>query len=339
MQDSLVLSAKSDPRTFKRFLTGAATVFLLIIGAIVSIRLGAVDVSVLDIYAVLKGNMDNDNYHIIWNIRLPRIIVGILAGINLALSGAILQGILRNPLADPGIIGISAGAGLAAVGIMILFPEQSAFVPAGAFAGSILASLIVYFISWKKGLHPLRLILAGVAVSAFFGAMITVIMVFHSDKVQGTINWLAGGFQGRSWGQAQMILPYTIVGIIGAMASRRYLNILMLGDEVAKGLGIKVEAARLSLLALASLLASSAVSVAGLLGFVGLITPHMIRLIIGSDHRYLLPFSAAAGAVLIVYADTAARMIFSPVEIPAGVLMAFLGAPFFLYLLRGNLKR
>lgn len=166
----------------------------------------------------------------------------------------------------------------------------------------------------------------------------TVLMVFHSDKVQGTINWMAGGFQGRSWEHVKMILPYTIIGTAVALGSFKYLNILMLGDDVAKGLGLRVESVRLCYIALAAFLAASAVSVAGLLGFVGLIIPHVVRLLVGSDHKFLLPFSALLGAAIIIIADTGARTIFNPVEIPVGVIMAFLGAPFFLYLLRGKLR-
>lgn len=330
---------KKDPRQVKRFLAGGTGAVALIAGIILSILIGAVELSISDIIEAFSGNASGGNYHIVWNIRLPRIIVGALVGINLALAGAILQGVLRNPLADPGIIGVSAGAGLAAMVVMILFPERSGLVPLFAFIGAIAATLLVYLISWRRGIHPLRLVLAGVAVAAFFGAMISALMVFHSDKVQGTINWMAGGFQGRSWGHASMILPYTAAGGVITLLGSRHLNTLMLGDEVAKGLGMRVEAVRLGFLALASFLAASAVSVAGLLGFVGLITPHAVRLVVGSDHRILLPFSALFGAALIVFADTAARTIFSPVEIPAGVLMAFLGAPFFLYLLRGAMKR
>ena len=164
-------------------------------------------------------------------------------------------------------------------------------------------------------------------------------MVFFSDRVQGTVNWMAGGFQGRSWEHVKMILPYSAVGIVGVLASYRYLNALQLGDEVTKGLGVKVERARIILIILAALLAASAVSVAGLLGFVGLIIPHIMRLIVGSDFEYLLPTSMFFGAVLVVVADTVARTVFSPLEIPVGIFMAFLGAPFFLYLLKRKMHR
>ncbi len=330
---------KKDLRQMRRLLTGVAGAAALAVGMVVSILIGSVEVSVGDIAAALSGDSSGGNYHIIWNIRLPRILIGVLVGVNLALAGVILQGVLRNPLADPGIIGVTSGAGLAAMAVMILLPGRSGLVPLCAFAGAITATLFVYLLSWKRGIHPLRLILAGVATAAFFGAMISTLMVFHSDKVQGTINWMVGGFQGRSWDHVSMVAPYTVAGALITLMGYRHLNILLLGDEVAKGLGVRVEAVRLGFLCLASFLAASAVSVAGLLGFVGLIVPHAVRLVVGSDHRFLLPSSALFGAALIVFADTAARTVFRPVEIPVGVLMAFLGAPFFLYLLRGAMKR
>ncbi len=328
-----------DPRLSKRIITGAVGLVALITGAIGSIMIGAVDISISDIARVFFGDTGGANYYIIWNIRLPRIIVGAMVGMNLAIAGAILQCVLRNPLADPGIIGVTAGAGLAAMVIMILLPAHAALVPASAFVGALTASMLVYFISWKRGINPLRLILAGVALAAFFGAGISSLMVFYSDRVQGTINWMVGGFLGRSWGHVEMVLPYTIIGLATAFIGFKYLNILMLGDEVAKGLGMRVEPVRLGFIAISAFLAASAVSVAGLLGFVGLITPHAVRLIVGSDHKFLLPFSALFGATLIIFADTIARTIFSPVEIPVGVFMAFLGAPFFIYLLRVGMQR
>ncbi len=329
-----------DPRLSKRIITGIVGIAALVAGTIGSIMIGAVDISISDIARVFLGDIKGANYFIIWNIRLPRIIVGAMVGMNLAIAGAILQCVLRNPLADPGIIGVTAGAGLAAMVVMILLPAHSALVPVSAFVGALGASMLVYFISWQRGLNPLRLILAGVALAAFFGAGISSLMVFYSDRVQGTINWMVGGFLGRSWGHVEMVLPYTILGLIVAFVGFKHLNIIMLGDEVAKGLGMKVEPVRLGFIAIAAFLAASAVSVAGLLGFVGLITPHAVRLVVGSDHKFLLPFSALFGASLIIFADTVARTIFSPVEIPVGVFMAFLGAPFFIYLLRvGMMKR
>lgn len=329
----------ADPRMTRRAVISITGLAALALALLISIRVGAVSVSMSDIWNVFVSPAGTEVYQIIYNIRIPRVLVGALTGINLALAGCILQGVLRNPLADPGIIGVSAGAGLAAMAVMILWPGLTVLVPAMAFAGALVAAAIVFLLSWDRGVQPLRLILAGVALAAFFGGGMSALMVFHSDKVQGVVNWMAGGFQGRSWDHVSMILPYSIIGIVGAVLSYRYLNALQLGDDVAKGLGIRVEWARFLLVVLAALLAASAVSVAGLLGFVGLIVPHITRMLVGSDFEYLLPCAAVLGATLVVAADTVARTLFSPVEVPVGIFMAFLGAPFFIYLLRKGMRR
>ncbi|WP_188398275.1 iron ABC transporter permease [Sporomusa sp. GT1] len=329
----------ADPRMTRRAVISITGLAALALALLISIRVGAVSVSMSDIWNVFASPAGTEVYQIIYNIRIPRVLVGALTGINLALAGCILQGVLRNPLADPGIIGVSAGAGLAAMAVMILWPGLTVLVPAMAFAGALVAAAIVFLLSWDRGVRPLRLILAGVALAAFFGGGMSALMVFHSDKVQGVVNWMAGGFQGRSWDHVSMILPYSIIGIVGAVLSYRYLNALQLGDDVAKGLGIRVEWARFLLVVLAALLAASAVSVAGLLGFVGLIVPHITRMLVGSDFEYLLPCAAVLGATLVVAADTVARTLFSPVEVPVGIFMAFLGAPFFIYLLRKGMRR
>ena len=323
-----------DPRAKLRALVGITGVIAVMAALLSGVITGAVNVSVPEIWQTLAGSSDAESYQIIRNIRMPRLLTAAFVGMNLALAGCILQGVLRNPLADPGIIGVSAGAGLAAVTVMILWPAYSALVPVAAFAGALAALAIVFLLAWERGVHPLRLILAGVAVAAFFGGGMSALMVFHSDKVQGTVNWMAGGFQGRSWEHVRMILPYSLIGIVGSMIGYRYLNTLQLGDEVAKALGTRVEIARGMLVVLAALLAASAVSVAGMLGFVGLVVPHMTRMLVGSDFEYLMPCSALLGAALLVAADTVARTVFSPVEVPVGIFMAFLGAPFFLCLLR-----
>ena len=271
---------------------------------------------------------------IIWNIRMPRTIVGALVGINLSLSGAILQAIMRNPLADPHIIGISSGAGLAGVVIMILFPALEYLITPVAFVGAMLAAICIYILAWKNGIKPVRIILAGVAVSAFLSAGISGLMIFYSDRVHGALMWMVGGLAARSWPHVSIILPYAIIGLVLALASASYLNILQLGDEMARGLGVNVEATRIIMTAIAALLAASAVSVVGLLGFVGLVVPHAARLLIGSDYRYLLPAAALLGVAIVTLSDTFARVIFAPIELPVGIIMAFLGAPFFLFLLR-----
>ena len=330
-----ILPTEVHPRAHKRRLAIILGLAALVLALIVSASAGAVHIAPETIVPTLMGNGAPEDYRILYHIRLPRIITGALTGINLALAGCILQGILKNPLADPGIIGVSAGAGLTAMCIMILFPAEVKFVPLGAFVGAMIAVALVFALSWENGVDPMRMVLAGVAIAAFFGGAMTALMVFYSDRVQGTVNWMAGGFAGRSWHHVEMVLPYTLVGIAGTLLGSRWLNALQLGEETARSLGVNVARARVVLLLLAALLAASA----GMLGFVGLVVPHMVRLLTGSDFDYLLPAAAIWGAVLVAGADAAARIAFAPIEIPVGVFMSFLGAPFFLYLLKKGLRR
>ena len=299
-----------------------------------SLTKGSLDIKVEQIIAILQSPQMDAQSQIIWNIRLPRTIVGAFVGVNLAISGAILQAVMRNLLADPHIIGISSGAGLAGVTVMILFPHMDYLITPIAFLGAMAAAVCIYILAWKNGIKPVRIILAGVAVSAFLGAGISGLMIFYSDRVHGALMWMVGGLAARSWPHVGIILPYAIIGLILALVCANYLNILQLGDEMARGLGLNVEVVRIAMTAVAALLAASAVSVAGLLGFVGLIVPHAARLLIGSDYRFLLPASALLGIGVVTLSDTLARTMFSPVELPVGIIMAALGAPFFLFLLR-----
>ncbi len=310
---------------------------LMLGGIMISLIKGAVDISYQSIYQALFSGIVGTNEQIIYNIRLPRTIVGLLVGMNLALSGAILQAIMRNPLADPHIIGISSGAGLAGVTIMILFPAMEYLITPVAFIGAMLAAVCIYILAWKGGIRPVRIILAGVAVSAFLGSGISALMIFYSDRVHGALMWMVGGLAARSWPHVDIILPYAIIGFLLAFFGAKYLNILQLGDEIARGLGVNVELTRILMTAVAALLAASAVSVVGLLGFVGLVVPHAARLIIGSDYRYLVPASALLGMSVVTFSDTFARTAFAPIELPVGIIMAFIGAPFFLFLLRREL--
>lgn len=307
---------------------------LALLGSFLSLTRGSSVISLEQIMQILLAPGNDPQSQIIWNIRMPRTIVGALVGVNLALSGAILQAIMRNPLADPHIIGISSGAGLAGVVIMILFPALEYLITPVAFVGAMLAAVCIYILAWKNGIKPVRIILAGVAVSAFLSAGISGLMIFYSDRVHGALMWMVGGLAARSWPHVHIILPYAIIGLLLAFASAAYLNILQLGDEMARGLGVNVEITRIAMTAIAALLAASAVSVVGLLGFVGLVVPHAARLLIGSDYRLLLPASALLGIAIVTLSDTFARVIFAPIELPVGIIMAFLGAPFFLFLLR-----
>ena len=310
---------------------------LAIAGFLLSITKGSVEIPLSEIIGAIEGNSSQIYGNIFMNIRLPRTIVGALVGMNLALSGAILQAIMKNPLADPHIIGISSGAGLAGIMVIVLFPAYEVFITPVAFLGAMLAAVCIYILAWKNGIRPVRIILAGVAVSAFLGAGISGMMIFNSDRVHNALMWMVGGLSARSWPHVAMIWPYSLGAGLMALLSAGYINILQLGDDVAKGLGVRVELTRVALTAIAALLAASAVSVVGLLGFVGLIVPHGARLMVGSDYRFLLPASALLGIALVTVCDTIARSAFAPVELPVGILMAAMGAPFFLFLLRREL--
>lgn len=315
---------------------GMLVVFALlaIAGMVLSIGQGVAQISVTDVARILLYPSAQTADQIIWNIRLPRAITGALVGSNLALAGAMLQAVMRNPLADPHIIGVSAGAGITGIMVLILYPAYLYWMTPVAFAGAMIAAAVIYLLAWKNGIKPVRIILAGVAVSAFLGAGISGIMIFYSDRVHGALMWMVGGLAARSWNDVSIIVPYAAVGLVLSLISTPYLNVLALGDDMARGLGLAVERTRILLTAIAALLAASAVSVAGLLGFVGLIVPHMVRLLVGTDYRFLIPGSALLGAAVVTLSDTAARLLLAPVELPVGIIMAFLGAPFFLFLLR-----
>ena len=319
-----------DRRILKLSIIYILFAFVLLIG----ISMGSLKISVVDVIKAIFFETDTLNHNIIYNVRLPRNLAAAFVGINLALAGVTLQGVMNNPLADPGIIGISSGAGLMAFVIMILFPDYTYLVPIGAFVGAVLTTFLIYTLAWKNGVSPIRLILSGVAVSAFLGAGINILMTFYPERVQGGLSFMIGGLSGKTWPDLILIWPYTLLAGVLCLLLSNQINLLQLGDEVATGLGLSVERIRTVFIILSALLAASAVSVAGLLGFVGLIVPHIARLIIGSDYRYLYPATIGLGGAVLVGCDTVARMMFDPIELPVGIIMAVFGAPFFLYLLR-----
>ncbi|WP_416149953.1 FecCD family ABC transporter permease [Salipaludibacillus sp. HK11] len=317
----------------KRWVIIATPIFLLL-SAIYGLIEGSVPLSIPDIWMVFTTDFPSVERTIIFDLRLPRILIGILVGACLAASGALLQGVMKNPLADPGIIGVTAGGGLAAIICMILFPQFSYLLPASAFLGALTTSVIIYALAWDRGASPVKIILAGVAMNSLLGAVTNGFMVIYSDRVQAVLPWLAGGLNGRSWHHLEFMAPYTIIGLILTFFAIKPSNLLLLGDDSAKLLGNHVELQRFLIIILAAFLAGTAVSVAGLVGFVGLVVPHVFRILIGNDYRLLLPLSIVGGAGLVVLADTIARSWFDPIELPVGILLAALGAPFFLILLR-----
>ncbi|MBO1004052.1 FecCD family ABC transporter permease [Pseudogracilibacillus auburnensis] len=321
-------------RNLRRKYISIITPILFIVVTFYSLTYGPVSISLAEIWHVFFQDGESIHQKIIIDVRLPRVIIGILVGGCLAASGALLQGVMKNPLADPGIIGVSSGAGLAAIITMVLLPQYSFLLPIAAFIGALITSLAIYVLAWDRGTSPVKIILAGVAINALLGAVMNGIMVVYSERVQAVLPWLAGGLTGRGWFHLEFMAPYAIISIILSFFAIKPANLLLLGDDSAKLLGQKVEVQRFLLIILASLLAGVAVSVAGLVGFVGLVVPHIIRILVGDDYTFLLPFSIVSGAILVVFADTVARSWFDPIELPVGILLACLGAPFFLILLR-----
>ncbi|MEH7457626.1 iron ABC transporter permease [Bacillus sp. JJ1127] len=305
-------------------------VLLLILFAVLSLRLGAVPTPFSQIVEEITTGKG-----VVLKYRVPRLVIAALVGINMALSGSILQSITRNPLAAPDIIGISAGGGLVAVVMLLVFPSAPPMMlPVAAFLGALLASILVYVLSYQKGgLKPERLALCGVAISAGLQALITFIIVkFALDSSQALV-WLKGSLYARSMQHVEMLWPWTVVGSVIVFLSYKQINLLLLNEETVRGLGMRLNIVRFILIGTAVGLAASSVAVAGTIGFVGLVIPHAARLLVGSDSRVFLPVSALLGALLVVGADMVGRIIIPPIEIPAGIITALIGAPYFIYLI------
>jgi iron complex transport system permease protein len=300
-----------------------------------AIGIGPVGVGPWTVVRSLAGEDTGIASTIVNDIRLPRVLLGVMVGASMAMSGAILQGVTRNPLADPHIFGISAGAGVVAVAGTVLFPQiPKETIQPLALVGGLTGGGVAYAMAWRGGVTPVRLALAGIAVTSMLTAITSAILVTSAFSAQIGLRWLIGGLALRNWDDFWLLAPYFVFGTAVAMLMSRQLNVISLGDEIATSLGQHVERTRLTLVFIAALLASAAVSIAGLIGFVGLIIPHLVRLILGNDYRLLLPTSALFGAILLVIGDTAARTVFDPQELPVGVLTAVLGGPVFIMLVR-----
>ncbi len=314
----------------------------LVTAMLAAIALGAVRVPVADIFAAMgrlvSGTPGPASDVVVVDIRMPRVLLAALVGACLASAGVLYQALFRNPLADPYILGVSSGAGLGAIIVMVATTSMTSLrfggVPAGAFVGATLTIvLVVRLASWKGRIDPTSLLLAGVAVSYILAAMTSLIMVFSRESMSSVVFWMMGGLTSASWEYVAVIAPMFAVGMIVPLSSTRSLNLMLLGDERAGHLGLDVERFKLVVLAAGSFLVAAAVSVSGLIGFIGLMTPHMVRIVLGPDHRLLVPASVLAGATLMVLADLLARIVLAPVEIPVGIITALFGGPFFVWLL------
>lgn len=315
--------------------------FLLIIIAIYSVSLGTISFTNSEIFEGLTEQSENDLANIIiFNVRLPRILLGLLVGMNLAVAGGLLQGLLRNPLASLQVIGVNAGAGLAAVIIMVLLPEYFLFIPPAAFLGAVAVTFLVYMLSAKEGKgSTVSIILAGIAISALLRSITSGLMFLFSDRLEVTFAWLLGGLIGRGWNHFHLLVPYSFIGLIGALILSPKINLLLLGEDTSKSLGVPVKLYRALIIITASILAASAVSVAGTIGFVSLVAPHIARLMVGNDYRYLTILSAIMGSLILVVSDNIARLALQPLELPVGIITAMLGSPFFLWLLYKKRKQ
>jgi iron complex transport system permease protein len=320
----------------KTLLTLAILISVLLVVLVLSVGLGSKLISPVQALTTILGKGSVEHALIINMLRLPRMLVALLVGAALGVSGAILQGMIRNPLASPDVMGITGGAALAAVAFITFFSGRVsiAWLPPAAFAGAGLISVIIYLLAWKKGVSPVRLVLIGIGISArTSAATMFLIMVSPITSASQAYTWLTGSFYGVSWTNALTLLPWVAVGLPLAFICSRHLTVQGLGDDTARGLGARVQIHRCVMLLLSVSLAGSAVAIAGAVGFVGLIAPHMARRLVGPSFGGLLPTAALLGSILTVLADTAARTVFLPMDIPAGVFTAGVGAPFFIYLL------
>lgn len=345
-----------DKRNQKKIIILFTTSLALIFSIIFFSTIGSANISALDVLKIVTSQIpiigreidttyiSDTSETIILNIRIPRVLIAVVIGAALASVGTVFQGVFKNPMADPYVIGISSGAALGA-GLVIIFGGSwivynISSTSIGAFIGAVTTTFVVYWISRVKKKAPVTiLLLSGIAVGQFLTAVLSFLMVIYTDDMSKIIYWTMGSFSGKSWEHLiSIFIPLAICMIILNFFSRD-LNIMLLGEESAQNLGVDVEKNKVILLIICSLMISISVAVSGIIGFVGLIIPHIVRLIIGPDHRVLIPASMLVGGIFMTFADTLARTIISPTEIPVGIITALFGGPFFIYLLRRTKKR
>ena len=332
------LGEKLSFRIDKRALPVTFVLLLLMLGvAVLSVSYGEYRIAPLDVIrATLGMETGNDDHRLVVRLfRLPRIVLAVLVGSALAVSGAILQGITRNALADPGILGISNGAALAAVSLLIYFNDVPIqLLPWAAFGGALVTAALVTLFAWRGGSSPLRLILIGIGFAAVSQALTTLMVVFGDiNDVQQAYVWLSGSVYGRGWEEVRVTALWLVILLPLTFLSARQLNTLALGDESAAGLGVRLELTRGFLILLSVALAAGAVAAAGTVGFVGLVAPHITRRLVGPGHEGLLPATALTGGLMVLAADFIGRTVIAPSQLPAGIVTAVIGAPYFMCLL------
>lgn len=330
------MEAKAKKR-IRSALSFAVMAILLIVLFFAAVNIGSLKVGFGEMIQGLFGNM-TENVSTVFDLRFPRIIISVLAGAAIAVSGVLFQSVLKNPLADPGIIGISSGAGFAAVMVTAFVPSLFFFTPLFAFLGGVLAFFLVYSLSWKGGLSPLRIILVGVAVNAMFTGLSSALGSMTGGNSSGAAAIVNGNITMKTWEDVRTLLPYVAVGLVLSVCFSGMCNIMSLEDKTVRSLGINVNTVRITVSLIAVLLAGISTAVAGAISFLGLIVPHIGRILVGSDHKALIPFSMLFGAFAFLLADTVGRTAAYPYEISASIIMSVAGGPFFIMLLRRTKK-
>lgn len=318
---------------YKKLISFIAVIGLLIIVSLYSMTTGSIDIGLWELITGLFTGT-NENVEIIKDLRLPRIVIALFAGACLSVSGVLLQAVLRNPLAEPGIIGVSSGAGFVSILMVTFFPTLYFYTPLFSFIGGAIAFLLVYLFAWRSGLDPLRMILIGVAINAVFTGLSQLLSSMDASSMMSGVSVTTSTLTMKTWNDVEIIVLYGTIGLVLSMLVYAWCNHLGLHDKTLRNLGFRVNRSRIVISIIAVLLASIATAIAGMFTFVGLLIPHIGRILVGNDHKILIPFSAVAGALLIILADTLGRTILAPIEIPASIIMAVIGGPFLIFLLR-----
>lgn len=328
---------KKISRTGQRTVSFAVMTILLLVLFFLAVNIGSLKVSFVQLLKGLFVAFD-EQVATVYDLRFPRIMISMLAGAAISVSGVLFQAVLKNPLSDPGIIGISSGASFSAVLITAFAPQWFFFTPVFAFLGGLLAFLLVYGLSWKGGLSPLRIILVGVAVNSMFSGLSSAFNSMNGGNMSGVAAIVNGNITMKTWDDVHTLVWYVVAGLVLSMVFSGKCNLLSLEDKTARGLGVNVNTVRIVISCVAVLLASISTAVAGVIGFLGLIVPHIGRILVGSDHKVLLPFSMLLGAFTFLLADTIGRTAAAPYEVSASIIMSVVGGPFFIVLLRRSSK-
>lgn len=340
----MVMESKRNRNRNRSFiLTIGIMLFLIMIAFLVSLNVGAFSIKPMEVIKTFVGMGNKKQVLVLFIIRLPRIITAILVAIGLSVAGSVFQGVTKNDLADPGILGIGSGAALGVVMYIYfmngdVYHEISKFtiytMPLVALIGGFIGAMLVYLTAYKRGIDSMRLILVGVGINSAFNAILIIFQLrFTTQEFNRIMIWTSGSIWGASWEYIIAILPWITFFSVKVLYKARYLDVLSLGDEISTGLGVKVEKERRSLIICAVVLCASATAVAGNIAFVGLIAPHIARRLVGPAHKRLIPVASMIGTLLLLCSDTIARNVLSPVEVPVGIVVSIIGVPYFIYLM------